>query len=402
MSELLIARQPIFNRHLEVVGYELLYRPLPLENEPPLDGDHATLQVITDVFAQIGLTDLVQEEIAYINVTRNFIIGKYPIPFPPDQIVLEVVEDTLADTHLQAALIDLSHQGYSIALDDVTSIEQVNQLTHLVNIIKIDLLGVNRSRLPEIVSHFHGRRLTLVAEKVETLQDLLMGQRLGFDLYQGFFLCKPNLIKGHRLETSRLVLLRLLASVVDPSVDFRQLERIIIQDVNLSYKLLKLVNSAAYGRLTTIKSIREAIALIGLNYLRSWMTLLLLTSVKDKPHELTRIAMQRARMCEGLGYYLRGAPLEAFLLTGLLSVLDALLDTSLEEAISHLPLSTDVVKGLLEHEGTTGAALNMVIAYERGDWTKVVPGPLPAQDISKAYMDSLAWSDRLLRSLDQA
>jgi EAL and modified HD-GYP domain-containing signal transduction protein len=402
MSELLIARQPIFNRYLEVVGYELLYRPFPTDDGSHLDGDHATMQVITDTFAQIGLTDLVQEEIAYINVTRNFIIGKYPIPFPPDQIVLEIVEDTLADLQLRDALIELSHQGYSIALDDVTSIEQASQLVHLANIIKIDLLGVNRSRLPEIVAYFHARRITLLAEKVETLQDLLMGQRLGFDLYQGFFLCKPNLIRGHRLDTSRLVLLRLLASVVDPSVDFRQLERIIIQDVNLSYKLLKLVNSAVYGRPTTIKSIREAVAFIGLNYLRSWMTLLLLTSVKDKPHELTRIAMQRARMCEGLGHHLRGAPLESFFLTGLLSVLDALLDTTLEEAISHLPLSTDVTRGLLEHEGTTGTALDMVIAYERGNWTKVLPGPLHPQDISKAYMDSLTWSDRLLRSLDQA
>jgi EAL and modified HD-GYP domain-containing signal transduction protein len=404
VADLFVGRQPIFDRNLEVIGYELLYRSIQSGPANVTDGDQATTQVILNTFSHLGLESLVgSHKKAYINATRNFLVGKIPIPFPPTSVVLEVLEDIKVDPELIDSLTALSRQGFQIALDDVTSVERISPLLSLANIIKIDLMGSRRNQLADIVGRLrpYRQRLKLLAEKVETQEELEYCKRLGFDYFQGYFLCKPSVVKGKRMDSARLVLMRTLAKIQDPKADFRSLGGLVAQDVSLSYKVLKLVNSSYYSLAKTITAIDQAIALIGMNQLRGWLTLLIMASIENKPHELTNIAMTRAKMCELVARSLRQNQTELFFLVGLFSVLDAMMDMPMQEALADLPLAEEVVTGLLEHKGPTGAVLLLVLAYERGEWDQLLKTSLSPDTLQQNYLDAIRWTAEVSASLQK-
>ncbi|MBP7690597.1 MAG: HDOD domain-containing protein [Anaerolineales bacterium] len=396
MPDILVGRQPIFDRYQNVIAYELLYRSL--DQSGARDGDQATMQVVLNTFASIGLERLVGRLPAFINFTRNFFTGHIPMPFPPQQVVLEVLEDIPVDNALSQALTGLAHKGYAIALDDVTSAAQVRPLLRLARFVKIDLPGVGRSRLAALVAELKPYGVKLLAEKVETRAELEYCQQLGFHYFQGYFLCKPSVVSGRRLDSSRLVLLRLLAQIQEPGADFRRLGQLVAQDVTLSYKLLRLVNSAYYSRRDEVTSIEQAIAIIGLNHLRGWLTLLQMAAIDRKPPELITIALVRARMCERLARALNLGTPEVFFLTGLLSVLDALMDIPMPEAVAALPLAQPVKDGLLERRGPAGQVLSLVIAGEQGQWEAWSGVALDARSRNEIFIDSIAWAESLMAS----
>ncbi len=360
MSDLLVGRQPIFNRHKDVIGYELLYRALQTDQTANFaNGDYATTQVLLNTFSEIGLDNIVGSGFAFINFTRNFLVGKYPIQLPPDRVIVEVLEDVALDKQLIESLQKFKALGFQIALDDVISANRVLPIQHtgLASVIKIDLMLVKRVLLPDMVYTLKQTGVLLLAEKVETLEDYDLCFRLGFDFFQGYYLCKPNIVKGRKMESSRLIVMRLLAQVTDPKADFQELEKLISQDVGLSYKLLKLVNSGYYSLSTTVNSIRQAISLIGLSQLRGWMMLIMMSTVDDKPHELTSIALQRAKMCEMIGKTLGDSQAESYFLAGLFSVLDAIMDIPMSQVVASIPLTEDVVAALIDHEGKIGTSI---------------------------------------------
>ncbi|MBI5878039.1 MAG: HDOD domain-containing protein [Chloroflexi bacterium] len=399
MLELFIGRQPIFNRRLEVVAYELLYRSAEAARAGVVDGDQATARVLLNAFAELGLDTLVGGKKAYVNITRNFFNGTYPIPMPPAFVTLEVMEDTARDLVLYENLIALAGQGYQIALDDVIDIEQAAPLLSIADVVKIDIMGVERRQLPALVEDVRARRsrCKLLAEKVETHEELEFCTALGFDYFQGYFLCKPVILKGRRVDAARVVILQTLVRILDPRADFRTLAQIVSQDVSLSYKLLKLVNSAFYGFVQRITSIEGAIGLLGMNQLRGWLTLLLMSSIENKPHELTNLAMSRAKLCELIALTLHQPRTEPFFLVGLFSVLDALLDINMAEALDQLPLSDEVVAGLLRHEGNLGEVLQLTLAYERGDWDRLVQAKIEPDVLRQSYVQAIRWTSEIGR-----
>lgn len=397
MSELLIARQPIFNRSLEVVAYELLYRSTGSATQAKvIDGDLATTQVIVDTFSEIGLESIVGNKIAFINMTRNFLVGKIAIPFAPNQVILEILEDIVIDKQLIHGIEKLDKEGFTLALDDVISAIEIEPLLKVTTIAKIDLMQVDRQLLPALVSHYKQYRIKLLAEKVETGQDYEYCHRLGFELFQGYFLCKPKVIISQRMDSSRLVLLRSLAKLQDPEATFESLEEIIEMDINLGYKLLKLVNSAYYYMPTEISSIRQAIAILGFEQLRGWISLLLMMAVQNKPHELTVIALQRARMCEQIAKATHQTGPETYFLAGLLSILDALMDVPMVEIMDKLSLAPELVNGLLNHKGKIGRILESVILYEQGDLGAIFTTDIQTATIQKIYLDSIKWVNEIL------
>jgi c-di-GMP phosphodiesterase len=397
MSELLIARQPIFNRTLEVVAYELLYRSVQdKEKAKVIDGDFATTQVIVNTFSDIGLKDIVGNKIAFINMTRNFLVGNIPIPFAPNQVILEVLEDIKIDTAVIQGVTGLAMDGYTIALDDVISEKQVASLMNVANIVKVDLMGIDRKILPQVATRFRMYGLKLLAEKVETAEEFEYCHHLGFDLFQGYFLCKPKLVKGQHLDSSRLVLLRTLAKLQNPEATFESMEEIIGMDVNLGYKLLKLVNSAYYFMSSEIKSIRQAIAIIGFEQLRGWITLLLMMSVQNKPHELTVIALQRARMCEMIAKAAGYKDPESYFLAGMLTVLDALMDMPMMDIVEQLSLTPDIVEGLLNKKGKIGQVLESILLYEQGEMGAVFKSNIPTNVMKDIFVDSIKWVTEVL------
>ncbi len=400
LPNVFIARQPIFDRYLRVIGYELLYRNSGCETATFVDGDEATSQVILNTFAEIGLEKVVGRQKAFINFTRNFFLEKYPIPFTPRQLVIEVPENLIVDKEILDHIQGFSQKGYQIALDDVVSITNIRSLLNIADFFKLDLDLIPPEKLQPLAYRLQFQRAKLLAEKVETQEQLDLCMQAGFDYFQGFFLCRPNLISGRKLSTSRVVLMQLLAKLQDPEVGFEELEHLISQDAILGYKLLRLTNSAYYGIRSEIKSIRQAMTLLGLEKLRSWLTLILLAEKQDKPRELTILAMLRARMCELLALNVKLSEPESYFLAGLLSALDALMDTPLEELLENIRLSSTIKEGLLEGKGTIGQALQCVLAYERADWDQIGFAKMDSDLIRDIYLQSLHWVETMRKALN--
>ena len=226
MLDVFVGRQPIYDRRLNVIGYELLFRSHDADRAEFADGDRATSQVILNTFMEIGLERLVGNGLAFINLTRSFILEKHPIPLLNDRVVLEVLEDITVDEELVSALQLLSGRGYKIALDDVVNPRDLGPLLDIADIVKLDLADIERARLGEYADILRQHNVKLLAEKVETPDVFSICRGHGFDYFQGYFLCRPNVVSGRRMPGIRLSILRLLARLHAPDIDFRELEEI--------------------------------------------------------------------------------------------------------------------------------------------------------------------------------
>lgn len=395
-SDILIARQPILKRDQTLFGYEILYRTASHRTYANiLDADDATTQVIINSYADFGLDAIVGDAKIFINITRNFIIGNHPIPIPPTKVVLEILEDTLIDTELIGAITTLSNQGYVFALDDVVSTMSILPFLKYIQYAKIDLKEVNRQELPSIIATLRANKVVPLAEKLETQSDFHYCDKLGCELFQGYFFCQPNIVEGKRLEASKLVILQSLARLQDPNVDYVLLEHIIAQDASLGYKLIRLVNSAQFSMAVEVKSLRQAISLIGITYLRGWMFLLLMASLVEKPHELTILALMRARMAELLSDHLGERRGGEYFIVGLFSVLDALMDMPMNQVLDYLPLDKEIKQALLAQEGQMGIVLRSIIAHEQGDPEEILKLSIEPETINNVYHKTIDWTNAL-------
>lgn len=397
MSELLplLARQPIFNQRMEVVAYELLCRTSDLNQASFTCGDAASSQVLLHTFTELTLEKVVGKLKAYINFTRTLLIT--PPPFDRTQLVLEVLEDTAVDGELLSSLEQLKAQGYTIALDDFVLSDATRPLLAYADIVKLDVLQLSEAALVEHIDYLKPKGYTLLAEKVETYEMLEHCKALGFDLFQGYFLARPKILKGPKITESKQAVLQLLAALHDPEVAIQNIERLLSQDPVLSYKLLRLVNSAAFGLPRTIESLRQAITLLGLDIIKNWVNLLAMANLGDKPMELSIAALTRARMCEIIAKTMQGNQRQdTFFTVGLLSTLDAFMDAPLDVLLANLSLSPELTKALLHHTGDEGRVLAVVEHYERGEWSRIDWGYLnrfgvTPSLVSQSYLESLQW-----------
>jgi len=394
MTELLIGRQPIFDRSLEVIGYELFYRTPQSPNQARIvDGDKATMEVLFNTFSLIGFENLAGQGLGFINVTENFINGKFPIPFPPEKLALEITENVRITPSLVEALERLWTKGYIIVLSGLADIARVIPLLHLARIIKLDISQINAEDLPAMVEYLRQVDAKLGAEKVETMAEFEMCHKLGFDLFQGYFLFKPNVVRAQAIDTSKAVIIHAMSVINNPMVTFAQLEDYISRDVTVTYKLLRVVNSAYYGNSVTLRTVGQAVSMIGLERLRGWLTLLLMTSSQNKPHEMTVTAITRAKFCELLAQS-RNIDLQhsgVYFVVGLFSVLNAFMDMPMVKAIQGLPLSKEIMEALLYNTGEPGEVLKVVIAYERGELSKALELNIAPEAVVEAYVTTLKW-----------
>jgi len=390
--EVFVGRQPIYTQQLDVFAYELLFRTGDLQHAGVTDGNQATAHVLVNTFLELGLDTLVGSKRAFVNLTRDFLLQDYSLVFPADRVVLEVLEDVEVDDDVLAALRNLSAQGYSIALDDFFYQEHLRPLVELADIIKIDVLASGRTTVAEHVKLLRHYDVQLLAEKVETQEDFTYYKTLGFEYFQGYFFCRPDVVKGQRSPTNRLVILELLAKLQSPETTFHALEALISRDVSLSYKVLRAANAAIYTGARKVESIHQALQLVGLTAMTNIVSLFLLANIDDKPHELLITAMVRAKMCEQLAKRMQQSNSATFFTVGLLSVLDAFMDRPMPAILPTLPLADEIVAALLAHEGRLGATLRCVLAYERGDWETVQNLGCPRDLLVKTYLEALMWA----------
>jgi EAL and modified HD-GYP domain-containing signal transduction protein len=387
-----VGRQPIFDGRQRVHGYELLFRVGEQAGVPRgHDGCSSTAGVVLNAFVEIGLDSVVGERPAFINATRAFLCDGLAHQLPAARVVIEVLEDVPADAEVIAALEKLRAGGYRIALDDFVYNERLSRLVDLADLIKIDLSRLSHDEIARHVDLLRRPGLQLLAERVETFEDFERCKALGFDYFQGFFLARPSVVSGQRRTSNHVAALRLLALLENPNVAVDQVETAMSVDPTLSFRLLRVINSAAFGLRRRVDSIRQALVLLGLGRVHAWVTLMVLAGLSRKPPVLLETALTRARMCERLATLGGLGQGPAFFTVGLFSALDAMLDAPMPEIVAQLPLSDEVVAALVRGEGTMGSVLRAVLAYERCEWDRVALGTLGADDFRQAYLDTLQW-----------
>ena len=300
MNKVLVGRQAIFGLDREVFAYELLYRNGDVNQANFTDGDQATARVMLNSLLEIGLDRIVGDQLAFINMTAGFILGNCCEELPKSRVVLEVLEDVQADPEVVAALTRLSSQGYQIALDDFCFREDLLPLVEIAHIIKLDVMAMDRDEIRKQLEILQPYSVKLLAEKVETQEDFDFCKELGFDYFQGFFFCRPHIVEGAVIPANQAAIMTLLAKLQDSDTGMEELEEIIRQDLSLSHKVLKYVNSAFFALPKSVDSIRQAACLVGAHRLKTWATLITLASMGNKPLELLVTSLVRAKMCEQL------------------------------------------------------------------------------------------------------
>jgi c-di-GMP phosphodiesterase len=399
MTDFIIGRQPILDRKLNIFAYEILFRGKDFDLSDKDEATEATNQVITDSILEIGLNDLVGHHKAFINFTKQNLLERTPLNLPNDRIVIEVLENISIDLKIINALREFSRQGYIIALDDFVFSDAWKPLIELANIIKLDVLAMGESKTRDIVKKLKPYKIDLLAEKVETQEDYHYLHELGFDYFQGFFFSKPNIVPGKRLGVNQKAAIRLLAIVNDPAVGLDELSETISQDMVLSYKLLRYINSAFFSFPGNIQSIQHAITYLGLTEIKRWSNILTLASLSSKPLATLQNSLIRGKMCEQLGD-LAGDETENFFLVGMLSCLDSLLDMPLEDAMKQLPLASDILSAILHKQGLAGEALECVMNYEHWTISGMAYGNLDQTLIRQAYIQSINWAENVLGQLE--
>ena len=399
MDDIFIGRQPIYDRALAVYAYELLFRAAPDNAARFSDGDQATSSVIVNAFMEIGLDNIVGQRLAFINLTRGFFVNQDNICLPKERVVLELLEHIEPDAEVIDGIKRLSAQGYAIALDDFVYHEALQPLVQLADIVKVDVMALERDEIRRQVDKLRQHPLKLLAEKVETRDELDFCLDLGFDYFQGYFFAQPQVIRGQRLPNNRLAILHLLSRLQDPEIKPAELEDLIVQDVTFSYRILRYVNSAAFCLARRIESVHQAVVILGQQTIKTWTTLLAMSQVDNKPTELVITAMVRGKMAEALAKTLKAPHPEAFFTVGLFSALDALMDNTMQEILTQLPLAEHISAALLHHKGPHGEILQCVLAYERGQWEQVHCPALSISRVRDCYLSALQWADEICQQL---
>ena len=335
-DQVYVGRQAVFDSRRRVMGYELLYRHGTENRAIVSDGVEATRSVVAAAMMEFGLEHLVRDGLAFVNVTREFLATGMHRALPPDRVVLEVLEDEVADADLIELLGAVRAEGYRLALDDFTVGSDHGRLIGLAEIVKVDLLATPRDRLAGLVVDLRSRGVTVLAEKVETPADLEAVRGLGVDLVQGFFFQRPEVLAGRKVSIGELPAVRLLASVDDPDVSAVELETIIVCDPALTYRLLRLANSPAAGTTRPVTSLRGALVLLGRQTIKNLAVLAMIHGAEGKTSELATTAMVRAKMCEQLAVPTSAGSAPAAFLVGLLSVLDAVFDAPIAGLVEQL------------------------------------------------------------------
>lgn len=403
MEEAFIGRQAILDQQQKVYAYEILFRS-GLKNafDPTLDGNVATQSVMVGAMLEFGLKKLVSDKKAFINFTEQNLLNRAPKLLPPENVVVEILENVQPTPEIVEAVRELKADGYKIALDDFVLLPGYEPLIEMADIIKVDFRITTdpeeRQKLREILpSH-----VRLLAEKIETEEEFHQAMAFGYVLFQGYFFCKPAILHQKKLTSNALSRMRLLKEINRQNVDFASMTNIISSDTNLVHKLLTYINSAGIGLVNHVSNLKQATVLLGASGVKRWVTLISLqTFSEDKPPELFTLSLLRAKFCELIAGELKrpGLTQDAGFLIGMFSLLDVLLMLPMEEVLKEVALADDLNAALLGEDNDLRRILDLVIAYEKGDWDKVIAccerEHIPVDHLKPKYDAVLEWYNAL-------
>jgi EAL and modified HD-GYP domain-containing signal transduction protein len=399
------ARQPILDRDKNLFAYELLFRD-SLDNVfPDIDGDEATSRMITGSQLNFGLEDFLGDKPGFINFTLDTLLKGYPSMLPREQVVVEILETVQPGKRLLQECIKLKEQGYTLALDDYIHQKVWRHFYPYIDIIKIDLRSTNKDTINQILADIAPfPHIKLLAEKVETNQEFTEALAMGFSLFQGFFFSHPEMMQSKALSPAQITLAELLYETSKKEMDIANITSIFARDVSLSYKLLRYANSSIFKRRTEIETIKQALIVLGQVELKKFLSVLFTAQVSsNKPAELTRLAMTRAKFTENIANLHGKTDADKAFLTGMMSLMDAILDEPMSSVVSKLPLAQDIKDALLEQPGLLSEYIALVKLYEQAKWQ-------PAQELIKtlglehanlpdAYHAAVQWGNDQMKAL---
>lgn len=403
MNDIYIARQSIYDKALEIIGYELLYRNSEVNAASFDDGTIASSETIVNSFIHIGIDNLVGTSLAFVNLPSEFILDNSLIAMFHEQAVLEVLEEVEPSEEIISGLLALKSKGYKIALDDFIYSDDRKQMLEIADFVKIDVLDYTEDELSSLVQLIRkDYKAKLIAEKVETEELFTICKTLKFDYYQGYFFCYPQIVVEKKLSGNKLVVLNLINKIQDPEVEIEELEEILAQDVTLTYKLLRYINSAAFSLRREIDSLKDAIVLLGLEAIKNWASLILMSSlISVKPQQLILTALVRAKMAELLSHHINPALEKSAFICGLFSVLDALMDKPMVDLLDTVILSTPIKLALLDYEGELGVILNNCILYEQAKFDLLSEENFNSILFNESYLAAVQWADNTIKELQK-
>ncbi|HEY4550372.1 MAG TPA: HDOD domain-containing protein [Bacillus sp. (in: firmicutes)] len=397
-----VARQPIFNRGEQSVAYELLYRKSEVNSYTHIDGDEATADVIINGFFNIGVEELSEGKKCFINFTENLLNLKLPTYFEPESIVVEILEDIPINKELVSICQELKELGYTIALDDFAiqeSYELLPELLKYIDIIKIDFLQTSLYDRRRMITRYKSHQVSFLAEKVETREEFELALKDGFDLFQGYFFSKPDVLSAQDIPAYFQTHYQISEELSKQEPNINDIASKIEQDVALSYKLLRLINTAAFFTRNKINSIKHALVFIGLKEFKKWIYVLTIKQIDHEKNtgqeEVIKLSLIRAHLCEQLSQKIGKNDPSPYLLAGMFSLIDNLLHCSIDDALQKLPLSDEIKDAINGTDNEIGKVLNWTIQIEKCNWN-LSDLPLTTNEISECYRNAIQWSNLLL------
>jgi c-di-GMP-related signal transduction protein len=399
-----LARQPIFDKSQNVFAYELLFRS-GIENSCGEINHEAASTSMADTSFLFGLQKLTEGRLAFVNCPRQFLLSDYISLFPRDFAVVELLENVTPDDEVIAACRRLKQKGYLLALDDFTGSPVWNPVIPFADFIKVDFRLTSHEQQRSLALRLGARGIRMLAEKVETREEAAEAVKMGYALFQGFYFCRPQMLAHEDVPPFRLAYLKLLQAANEPEYDVGALAKRIKQEPSLTYRLLRYLNSAGFGLRMEVRSIRHALALLGEQELRKWISVVAVAVMADgQPHELLTLPLVRGRFCELLAHLtgLKEHSNDLFLM-GLLSVMDAILHLPMDAILAEVPVRSEVKQALLGQAGIYRDILDIATAQERADWERLsglaLHLRLPEATIANEYLAAVDWAAGLRRDV---
>jgi c-di-GMP-related signal transduction protein len=398
--EIFVARQPVFTAKKQVFGYELLFRN-SLENIfPNIDGSAATSNLLSNTFFSFDLNEILANKPGLVNFTQDLILQRTPLLFPNENIIIEVLEDVAPEPGVIESLKEFKRQGFKIALDDFVYEPKFNAMISLCSMIKFDIKTTPLETLEPILSEIKTKyNPTLLAEKVETYQEFEKAKQMGFNLFQGYFFAKPEILSKKDVSPNQVAKLKLINEVGQKEIDLQNIEELIKKDLSLSFKLLKFINSAYFQRPTALDTIKDAITFLGVDELKKFIRVVVVSDLSEnKPNELVRTSMIRARMCEQCGHMLKTRFTTDELFTiGLFSSMDAILDRSMSDILINLTFSDKIKDALLGRDKQYRGLNTLLTSFQKGEWDhklfKLMDGKKIITKLPEFYKNAIQMAD---------
>jgi EAL and modified HD-GYP domain-containing signal transduction protein len=393
-----VARQPIFDRTGDVIAYELLFRGRMDAVDAQRRDSYATSQVIVNAFTEFGLDEVVGDRTCFINMTREFLVGELPLPFGPEQVVLEVLETVIIDDAVVEGISALVAAGYRIALDDFEWGSGHERLIPMASYVKLDLLNGVTDHVDEIIAACRKYpQIQIVAEGLETPDHLAVSNHYGFELRQGYVLSRPQVLTAASLSPTKLHRLELVGALGDSDADLDQVLEIISSDPALAMRVLRASNCAAVSPTNRISSVRQAVVMQGLDQIRRWAMLMVVDEVAEATEAQMVDALHRARLCTNLAPAFDADPDAAFV-AGLVTAVAQLIAVTPAMLAQHLPLTDEIEEALARGTGSLGRLLRTVEAYQRGD-LELLASHYSGADLTRTVMEAMRWSKNVMPGL---